>query len=110
VVLSSLLAATENPPFSWNIVADVHDMLSYPFMVNAFRAGTIVAVLSGLVGWFVVLRRQTFAAHTLAVVGYPGAAGAVLLGAAAGLGLYVFAVAAALVIALLPGSGGRGRG
>ena len=41
-------------------------------MVNAFRAGTIVAVVAGVVGWFMVLRRQSFAGHTLAVVGFPG--------------------------------------
>ena len=36
-------------------------------MVNALEAGTIVAVLAGVVGWYVVLRRQTFAvAHAVA--------------------------------------------
>ena len=69
-------------------------------MVNAFRAGTIVAVLSALVGWFMVLRRQSFAGHTLAVVGFPGAAGAVLLGVSATYGYFVFGVVAALVIGL----------
>ena len=39
----------------------------YPFMVNALEAGTIVAVLAAVVGWFMVLRRQSFAGHTLAV-------------------------------------------
>ena len=66
-------------------------------MVNAFRAGTIVAVLAALVGWFMVLRRQSFAGHTLALVGFPGAAGAVLLGVSATYGLLRLRVAAALV-------------
>ncbi|WP_353620237.1 metal ABC transporter permease [Streptosporangium nondiastaticum] len=44
-------------------------------MVNAFRAGAIVAVVCAVVGWFVVLRRQTFAAHTVSAVAFPGAAG-----------------------------------
>src|SRR3954471_6980938 len=74
-------------------------------MVNAFRAGTMVAITSGAVGWFMVLRRQTFAGHTLAVVGFPGAAGAVYLGVSADLGYYAFCIAAALVIAALPRSG-----
>ena len=74
----------------------VQEMFSFPFMVNAFRAGTVVAVVAGLVGWFMVLRRQTFAGHTLAVVGFPGAAGAVLLGVSATYGLFAFAVVAAL--------------
>jgi zinc/manganese transport system permease protein len=75
-------------------------------MVNAFRAGTVVAVLAGAVGWFMVLRHQAFAGHTLALVSFPGAAGAVLLGVSATAGYFVAAIAAALVIALArrPGS------
>src|SRR5213078_4257125 len=73
-------------------------MFSYPFMVNAFRAGTIVAVVSATMGWFMVLRRQTFAGHTLSLVGFPGAAGAVLLGIASGFGYFGFCVAAGAVI------------
>jgi len=91
-----------DPQLTWNVVADVRQVLEFPFMVNAFRAGTIVAVLTGLVGWFMVLRKQSFAGHTLAVVGFPGAAGAVLIGASAAYGLFTFAVVAALVIALVP--------
>ena len=48
-------------------------MFSYHFMVNAFRAGTVVAVVAGVVGWFMVLRAQSFAGHTLSIVGFPGA-------------------------------------
>lgn len=50
-------------------------------MQNAFLAGTIVAVLAGILGYFVVLRSQTFAAHSLANVGFAGATGAALFGA-----------------------------
>ena len=53
-------------------------------MVQALEAGTIVAVMAGAIGWFMVLRRQTFAGHTLSVIAFPGAAGATLAGAAAG--------------------------
>jgi zinc/manganese transport system permease protein len=94
--------------FSWNLLADIRDMWSLPFMLNAFRAGTIVAVLAASVGWFMVLRRQSFAGHTLAVVGFPGAAAAVWLGAAVGVGYFGFCIVAALVIAALPRRGGRG--
>jgi zinc/manganese transport system permease protein len=94
--------------FSWNLLADVQDIWSYLGMVNAFRAGTIVAVLAALVGWFMVLRRQSFAGHTLAVAGFPGAAGAVLVGAGAALGYFAFCVLAAVAIAALPQRGGRG--
>jgi zinc/manganese transport system permease protein len=84
-------------------------LFAYPFMVNAFRAGTIVAIVAGLIGWFMVLRRQSFAGHALAVVGFPGAAGATLIGVAAAYGYFAFCIAAALVIALLPKAAGQGR-
>jgi zinc/manganese transport system permease protein len=82
-------------------------VFSYHFMVNAFRAGTVVAVIAGVVGWFVVLRGQSYAAHTLSLVGFPGAAAAVWLGVSASLGFFAFCTAAALVIALVPRSSGR---
>jgi zinc/manganese transport system permease protein len=55
-------------------------MLEYDFMRNAFAAATIVAIVSGLVGYFLVLRGQAFAGHALAHVGFTGASGAVLIG------------------------------
>lgn len=97
-----------NPQLTWDIALDIRQVLEFPFMVNAFRAGAIVAVLAGLVGWFMVLRRQSFAGHTLAVIGFPGAAGAVLIGVSASYGLFTFAVVAALLIALVPNARGRG--
>lgn len=90
---------------TWNPITDLQQMWSFPFMVNAFRAGTIVAVLAGVMGWFMVLRRQSFAGHTLSVIGFPGAAGAVLVGVAAGYGYFAFCLAGALVIGTLPGRG-----
>jgi zinc/manganese transport system permease protein len=94
--------------FSWNLLADFQDMWALPFMVNAFRAGTIVAVLAAIIGWFMVLRRQSFAGHTLAVVGFPGAAAAAWLGLGIAGGYFAFCVAAALVIAALPSGARRG--
>ncbi|KMY85612.1 Zinc ABC transporter, inner membrane permease protein ZnuB [Candidatus Paraburkholderia calva] len=55
-------------------------MFEYDFMVNAFAASGIVAALSGIVGYFLVMRGQTFAGHALSHVGFAGATGAVLLG------------------------------
>lgn len=100
------MTPTEGP--SWNPIVDLQQMWSYPFMVNAFRAGTIVAVLAAVIGHFMVLRRQSFAGHTLSLIGFPGAAGAVLIGVAAGYGYFAFCLAGALVIAALrrPGRGG----
>ncbi|HEY6623768.1 MAG TPA: metal ABC transporter permease [Acidimicrobiales bacterium] len=94
---------------SWNLGDDVHQLFALHFMVNAFRAGTVVAVIAGAMGWFMVLRRQSFAGHTLAVVSFPGAAGAILIGVSATAGYFAAAIAAALVIALVPRSaGGQG--
>ena len=55
-------------------------MLAYAFMRHAFLACAVVGVLSGAVGWFLVLRAQSFAGHALGHVGFTGATGAVLLG------------------------------
>ena len=94
----------------WDIVADLRQMLALHFMVNAFRAGTIVALIAGTVGWFMVLRRQSFAGHTLAVVSFPGAAGAIWLGVSATAGYFAGSIVAALVIAMVPrSSAGRER-
>jgi zinc/manganese transport system permease protein len=89
-----------NPTLTWDIPSDVHQMLAFPFMVNALEAGTIVAVMASVVGWFMVLRREAFVGHTLALMSFPGASGAVLVGLSQVLGYFVFCAAGALVIAL----------
>jgi zinc/manganese transport system permease protein len=99
-----------NPGFSWNLVTDVQWMWSLPSMVNAFRAGLAVALLAGVVGWFMVLRRESFAGHSIAVTGFPGAAAAVYAGLSATLGYFGFCLGSALVIALLARGGGTGVG
>ncbi len=63
-------------------------LFHYPFMVHALEAGTIVAVVAGVAGWFMVLRRQTFAGHTLALIAFPGAAAAALAGLPLELGYF----------------------
>ena len=72
-----------------------------PFMVNAWEASAIVAVVAGVVGFFTVLRGSAFAAHALPNGAFAGAAGASLIGVSALVGLGVFAVGGALVIAAL---------
>ena len=57
-------------------------MFQYDFMRTAFAAATVVAIVAGAVGYFLVLRGQTFAGHALAHVGFTGATGAVLVGIA----------------------------
>ncbi len=98
-----------NPTLTWNLVKDVHELLVYQFMVNALQAGTIVAVMAGVVGWFVVLRRQSFAAHTTAMMAFPGASGAALAGLPTALGYYLACGVAALAIGRSSGASRRGR-
>lgn len=93
------------PHLTWNFVQDVSQLFDYPFMVNAFRAGTIVAITAAVVGWFMVLRRQTFGGHTLATVGFPGAAGAALIGVSVTYGFFAFCIGAALIISAFSHSG-----
>jgi zinc/manganese transport system permease protein len=95
--VSSLAALSLNP------VSDLEQMTEYPFMVNALWAGTIVAVMAGAIGWFMVLRRQTFAGHTLSVIAFPGAAGATLAGLPLALGYFGACGVAALVLAAVSG-------
>jgi zinc/manganese transport system permease protein len=99
------------PRLTWDLGRDVHLLLQYPFMRNAFVAGAVAGVMCGVIGWFAVLRGETYAAHTLASVAFPGASGAVYLGLAPLAGYFGFAVAGAGLIAWLspPRPGARER-
>ncbi|HLH57735.1 MAG TPA: metal ABC transporter permease, partial [Streptosporangiaceae bacterium] len=73
------------------------------FMMNTWIVATIVAVISGVVGFFAVLRGSTFAAHAIPNGAFAGAAGAGLVGVSTLAGLAAFSVAGALAI----GAAGR---
>lgn len=81
-------------------------MFAAGFMMNAWITATIVAVVAGVVGYFVVLRGSAFPAHAIPKGAFAGAAGASLLGVSTLVGLAVFSVLGALGIAAL---GRRGR-
>jgi zinc/manganese transport system permease protein len=76
-------------------------MLDYEFMRNAFAAAAIVAVVAGPVGYFLVLRGQTFAGHALAHIGFTGATGAFLVGIPPLWGLLALTVAGGVAIGLM---------
>jgi zinc/manganese transport system permease protein len=99
-----MLEAAVFQGLSWNLVDDVRQLFSYPFMVNALEAGTIVAIMAGVTGWFMVLRRQTFAGHTLSVIAFPGAAAASLAGLPVAVGYFGFCGLGALALAGIAGS------
>ncbi|MBV9281453.1 MAG: metal ABC transporter permease, partial [Chloroflexi bacterium] len=86
---------------SWNPLTDLQILFQYHFMHNAFLAGTVVAVVAGMVGYYMVLRGQAFAGHALAHVGFAGATGSLLLGLSPIAGLLAAGVAAAMGIGAL---------
>jgi zinc/manganese transport system permease protein len=77
------------------------------FMVNAWLVGTLVALVGGAVGFFVVMRGSAFVAHAIPNGSFAGAAGAGLIGVSTLLGLGVFSIGGALGIGLLSRRGRR---
>jgi zinc/manganese transport system permease protein len=71
-------------------------VLQYDFMQNAFIAGTIVAIMCGVIGVFVIARSLSFIAHSFSHIGFSGAAFAVLVGWNPLSGLLLFSITSAL--------------
>ena len=107
-MLERTIAMLVAPYFGWDLLRDVQELFRYAFMQHAFEAGTIVAISAGVIGYFVVLRGLSFAAHALSHIGFAGATGSVLLGAPALAGLLVFTMGAGAVMGAL-GQRLRGR-
>jgi zinc/manganese transport system permease protein len=93
---------------SWNPLEDLAMLLHYDFMIHAFEAGTIVAIVAGAIGYFVVLRGSAFAAHALSHIGFAGATGAVVLSLNPIFGLLAFTLGSGVAIGAL-GNRLRGR-
>ncbi|HET9783307.1 MAG TPA: metal ABC transporter permease [Candidatus Dormibacteraeota bacterium] len=89
------------PQLTWNLVADLAALFQYQFMDNAYVAGTMVAVVAGAVGYFVVLRSSAFAAHALSHIGFAGATGAVVVALNPIVGLLAFTMASGMAIGAL---------
>src|SRR6266849_8072707 len=77
------------------------DLFHYDFMVHAFEAGTIIAIVAGAIGYFVVLRGSAFAAHALSHIGFAGATGAVVVAVNPIFGLLAFTMGSGMVIGAL---------
>ncbi len=87
--------------FSLNLITDLQQMLGYQFMQHAYEAGTIVALIAGVTGYFVVLRKSAFTAHAFSEIGFAGAAGAVLINIPPIAGLVIGSTLGGLAIAAL---------
>jgi zinc/manganese transport system permease protein len=98
-----------SPDLSFDLLSDVHQLLAYQFMVNALQAASAVAVTAAVVGWFMVLRRETFAGHTLSMMSFPGAAAAAIAGLPLAAGYFAFCGAGAVIIAGAGQGGGPAR-
>lgn len=95
------LVFADTSPFSWDLLADVQLLFHYHFMQNAYLAGTLVALAAGIIGYFMVVRDQSFAGHSLANVGFAGATGAALFGIPPVVGLFLAGLLAAVGIQTL---------
>jgi zinc/manganese transport system permease protein len=95
--------ASTLPPITPNLIQDVQDILRYDFMRQALLAGTLLSVVAGLVGYFVVLRHQAFAGESLSDVAFTGALG----GAAFGINPLLTLLAITTLVALLMGGLGE---
>lgn len=87
---------------------DFLHLFHYEFVQNAYLAGTIVALVAAVMGYFVVLRAQAFASDAFADIGLAGAAGAAVFGVGSLLGMFVLTILAALGMGAL-GERLRGR-
>src|SRR5271157_3317473 len=96
-----IVAAVNRMGFSIDLLYDFQQMFQYQFMQHAFEAGTLIAIIAGIVGYFVVLRRSSFAAHALSHIGFAGATGAVVVGINPVFGLLLFTSAGGFGIAVL---------
>jgi zinc/manganese transport system permease protein len=95
--IPSLAVATPDP------ISALARMLAHPFITHALVAGTAIAIVSGLVGYFVVLRGQVFAGDALGHVAYTGAFAALAVGLDLRIGMFAATIGAGLVLGLLGG-------
>ncbi len=71
-------------------------MFALEFMRNAYVAGTLVALVCGLVGVFAMARRLSFLTHTLSEIGFSGASFAIWIGVAPLNGMLFFTLLSAI--------------
>lgn len=85
----------------------IKSMLSLDFMRHAFVASTFIALVSGVIGVFVVARNMSFLTHTLSEIGFAGAAFAVFMGWSPLSGMLLFTMISSVMVGQLSGLGSR---
>jgi zinc/manganese transport system permease protein len=80
------------------MIEQIHYYLSYDFVRNALIAGSLAGILGAVVGYFVVIRKVSFAAHSLAHIGFTGATGAVLFALSPLEGMLIISVLAGMMM------------
>jgi len=78
-------------------------MFSHPYIVYALIAGTAIAIVCGLVGYFVVQRGQVFAGDALGHVTYTGAMAAIVAGVDPRIGLFGASIIGGLALGAIGG-------
>src|SRR5260370_12341818 len=86
----------------------VFALFQQEFIQNAFLAGTIVALVAAVVGYFVVLRAQAFASESISEIGFAGSTGGPLFGVTSLIGMFILTILSALGMGAL-GERVRGR-
>ncbi|HYQ10909.1 MAG TPA: metal ABC transporter permease [Gaiellaceae bacterium] len=76
-------------------------LLAQHFVHTALWAGAVVAVVSGVIGVFVVTRGMSFAVHAISELGFTGAAGALVVGLDPVIGVLGGSLLVGLVLGLL---------
>lgn len=76
-------------------------MFSLSFMRYAFIASTFIAVVSGVIGVFVVARNMPFMTHTLSEIGFAGASFALFMGWPALNGMLLFTILSSVMVGQL---------
>lgn len=87
-------------------ITGIGHMLTHPFIQHALVAGTAIALVSGLIGYFVVLRGQVFAGDALSHVAFTGAVAALAAGLDLRFGLFAATIVVGLLLGLLGGKAG----
>lgn len=75
-------------------------MFDYDFMRYAFIAGIFIALISCVMGVFVVARQTSFFTHTLSEIGFSGAAFGVFAGISPLTGMLIFTMTSAIFVGL----------